>query len=174
MATPRTTPAKGSSSAKVSARRKPTSARNAVKKATPATRRATAKRRKATPKGAAPKRLREDPLPSWKDLDKPTNERIQGRPQEVGFLATVSTTRFAVLILAIAAAFTLYVGHVHGMQDLLVDLQSVRQDNMRLHLEYNRLKGNFDRATGPSLIQERARALGFVERQTYGATIKMD
>lgn len=38
-------------------------------------------------------------------------------------------------------------------------------------LEYNRLKGEFDRATSPAVIYERARALGLVEGFTYGPVV---
>lgn len=78
------------------------------------------------------------------------------------------------LILVIAALFTLYVGHVHATQALLADLEGARRDNLRLHLKHNRLKGEFDRATGPAVIYERARALGLEEGVAYGPTIRIE
>jgi hypothetical protein len=82
--------------------------------------------------------------------------------------------RFAFFIAALAAACTLYVGHVHATQDLLARLQEVRQANQSLHLKHNRLKGAFDRATGPSVIHRRAQALGLEESLAYGPTITVE
>jgi hypothetical protein len=89
-------------------------------------------------------------------------------------LDAISTSRFAALVLAIAAAFTLYVGHVHATQDVLAETQRARRENLRLHLKYNRLKGEFDRATGPATITLRARALGLEEGIQYGPTISIE
>lgn len=97
-----------------------------------------------------------------------------GRPRRVSSLDAVSTLRFALLVLAVATAFTFYVGHVHDMQELLVDLQYEQRENLRLHLKYNRLKGDFDRATGPAIIYERARAMGLQEGIEYGPTIVIE
>lgn len=107
-------------------------------------------------------------LPTWKDLSR--------RPSASdgyasGFLERVSTVRFALILLALAAAFTLYVGHVHATQDLLARLQEARHTQQVLHLKHNRLKGAFDRATGPTVIHERARALGLEQRLAYGPSI---
>lgn len=112
------------------------------------------------------------PLPGWDELAA-RNER---RPDRRGstFLAHVSTARFALLILVVAAAVTLYVGHVQATQELLAEVQQQRRDNLRYHLKYNRLKGDFDRMTGPATIYERARALGLVEDIHYGPTIEAE
>lgn len=107
-------------------------------------------------------------LPGWKEI---SNNR---RARTEGFLERVSTVRFALVILALAAVFTLYVGHVHATQDLLVRVQEARQTNQALHLKHNRLKGAFDRATGPSVVHERARALGLEESLEYGPTIEVE
>lgn len=109
-------------------------------------------------------------LPGWGQLATPA----AGTPQRSGFFEGVSTGRFALLILAIAAAFTLYVGHVHATQDLLAEVQQLRKDNMRLHMKYNRLNGEFDRRVGPAVIHERARALGLEEDIRYGPTIEVE
>lgn len=82
--------------------------------------------------------------------------------------------RIALIIVGLAAAFTLYVGHVHATQQLLSDLQDARSANQTLHLKHNRLKGAFDRKTGPSVIYERARALGLRESVSYGPTIPVE
>ncbi len=86
-------------------------------------------------------------------------------------LEQVSTARFAGLLVVVAAVLAFYVGHVHATQDLLVQVQQARQENQRLHLKHNRLRGAFDRATGPSVIYERAPALGLEEHLPQGPTI---
>lgn len=110
-------------------------------------------------------------LPGWKDLsDSPsTQKRGSG-----SFLEQVSTVRFALIVLALAAAFTAYVGHVHATQDVLARVQEARRTNQTLHLKHNRLKGEFDRATGPAVIHERARALGLEESLAYGPPIQVE
>ncbi len=114
-----------------------------------------------------------NPLPGWHDLATGENERHRLRSRHSAFLETISTARFALLILAVAAAFTVYVGHVHATRDLVVHVESLRQENLRLHLQYNRLKGDFDRLTGPSQIYQRAGALGLEEGIAYGPTIRV-
>jgi len=114
-------------------------------------------------------------LPGWVDLvSGKKNSRRTVRPHGNAFLETISTTRIALLIVAVAAVFTLYVGHVHATQELLADVQQQRRNNLQLHLKYNRLKGAFDRATGPSVIYERARALGLEEGIAYGPSIQLE
>lgn len=81
--------------------------------------------------------------------------------------------RFGLLLLLIVVALAAYVGHVHATQQLLADVQQARQDNLRLHLKHNRLKGEFDQATGPAVIYERARALGLEDDITYAPTIRV-
>lgn len=103
-------------------------------------------------------------LPSWTDLEPKTNQRVQEPEADGSFLQRISTVRFALILMALAAAFTLYVGHVHATQALLMDVQNARAANHTLHLKHNRLNGEFDRKTGPSVIYERARELGLQER----------
>ena len=112
-------------------------------------------------------------LPDWTDLEPPTNRR-RPDPSEETFLQQVSTVRFATIVLLLAGAFTLYVGHVHATKDLLGNVQEVRAENQRLHLKRNRLQGEFARKTSPSVIYERARALGLRESVTYGEPISID
>ena len=110
-------------------------------------------------------------LPGWKDLAK-QNERNPGRRQSgPAFIEKLSTGRFVLLLLAAVMVLALYVGHVHATQDLAAELQQVRKENLKLHLKLNRLKGDFDRATGPSVIYRRARALGLEESIDYGPMI---
>jgi cell division protein FtsL len=112
-------------------------------------------------------------MPSWADLE-PDQNRRQRKSDDGSFLERVSTVRFALLILAVAALFTLYVGHVHATQQLLSEVQAAREVNQDLHLKHNRLKGEFDRKTGPSVIYERARQLGLRESITYGPEIRVE
>lgn len=110
-------------------------------------------------------------LPGWNDLSTP-NSRKKGRGK--GFSKPISTVRFLVVVLLFGSALTLYIGHVHATQDLLAQVQEARRTNLHLHLKHNRLKGAYDRATGPSVIHQRARELGLRESLTYGPTIEVD
>ena len=97
---------------------------------------------------------------------------VKRRAEAIPFLARVSTVRFGVLVLVVAGLFTAYIGHVHATLALAVELHQVQRENMRLHLKLNRLKGDFDRATGPAVIYDRARALGLEEGIEYGPVIE--
>ena len=123
---------------------------------------ATRRTRRSAPQARRPRR-RPEKLPGWKALST--------KARRAGYLEQVSTVRFAGLILLLAAAFTLYVGHVHATQDLFAEVQQARAENQRLHLKLTRLRGAFDRATGPSVIYKRAPALGLEEGIAYGPTI---
>jgi hypothetical protein len=112
-------------------------------------------------------------LPDWTDLEPPANRR-RSAPDDDSFLQRVSTIRFAAIVLLIAAAFTLYVGHVHATKDLLGEVQTARAENQRLHLKRNRLQGAFARKTSPSVIHRRARAMGLEESVTYGPTVTVE
>jgi hypothetical protein len=112
-------------------------------------------------------------LPGWTDLEPPTNRRRSDRSDDT-FLERISTVRFAAVVLLLAGAFTLYVGHVHATKDLLGEVQTLRSENQRLHLKRNRLQGEFARKTSPSVIYERARALGLQESVTYGPPITIE
>ena len=113
-------------------------------------------------------------LPDWTDLERPDNRRRRERPSDESFLERVSTVRFALAVLVLAGAFTLYVGHVHATRDLLNEVQELRSENKRLHLKRNRLKGQFARKTSPSVIYERARELGLRASVTYGPPVSVD
>lgn len=109
-------------------------------------------------------------LPDWADLQADAAPRVS--PAE-SYLAQISTPRFFVLVFALAAACTLYVGHVHATQHTLAMLQETRQDNLRLHLKHNRLKSTYDANTGPAVIYERSAALGLEQSISYGPTIEV-
>jgi cell division protein FtsL len=112
-------------------------------------------------------------LPDWADLENPTNRR---RPDssDGSFLERVSTVRFALVVLLLAGAFTLYVGHVHATRSVLSEVQELRTENKRLHLKRNRLKGKFARKTSPSVIYERARELGLQASVNYGPPVVIE
>jgi hypothetical protein len=112
-------------------------------------------------------------LPSWKQLESKKNRRLK-HDTASPFLDAVSTLRFAAILAAVATAFTLYVGHVHATQDILARTEAARKENHRLHLKYNRLKGEFDRMTGPTEVHRRANALGLIEDAAYGPTITLE
>lgn len=138
-----------------------------IKKPRPST-----KRPRSAPSARA-RRSASTGLPGWKDL-KGANRRVRGGKQGGSFLERISTTRFALVIVGLAVLFTLYVGHVHATQDLLAEVQQERRENLRLHLKYNRLKGDFDQMVGPSVIYGRAHRLGLVEDPSFGPTIEVD
>lgn len=108
-------------------------------------------------------------FPGWGDLSSAEGSSLGARTGSL--LERTSTGRFALFVLVLAAAVTLYVGHVHATQDLLVRLQDVQQENQRLHIKYDRLSGEFDRATGPSVVYKRAKELGLEESVVSGPTI---
>jgi cell division protein FtsB len=112
-------------------------------------------------------------LPGWQDLEAGKQTQGPRQPPAGAFLERISVLRFGLLLLLIVVALAAYVGHVHATQQLLADVQQARQDNLRLHLKHNRLKGEFDQATGPAVIYERARALGLEDDITYAPTIRV-
>lgn len=83
----------------------------------------------------------------------------------------ISTVQFALLLLFVAISITLYVGHVQATQQVLSEMQQARKENLRLHLKLNRLRGDFDRATGPAVVYQRAKEIGLEEGIAYGPTI---
>ena len=112
-------------------------------------------------------------LPGWTDLETPSNARTP-EPSDDTFLEKVSTVRFAAIVLLVATAFTMYVGHVHATKDLLGQVQEARVENQRLHLKRNRLQGEFARKVSPSVIYERAREMGLEESVTYGPPVSIE
>lgn len=153
-------------------------AQNAVRRKKQTARRKQRASGKTKPKAAAaprPKkttpRAKTARLPGWKELTT-RNERTASRPRTATRIDQVSTVRFGLLLLVLAAGITLYVGHVQATQDLLAEVQQTRRENLRLHLKMNRLQGEFEQATGPEVVYRRARALGLVEGIDYGPTIR--
>ena len=110
-------------------------------------------------------------LPGWKELAS-NKGRAKGRPAAGAFMEKVSTGQFALLLLLVAISITLYVGHVQATQEVLSEMQQARKENLRLHLKLNRLKGDFDRTTGPAVVYQRAKGIGLEEGIAYGPTIE--
>lgn len=111
-------------------------------------------------------------LPDWGDLSSAEGSSLAARTGSL--LERISTGQFALVVLVLAAAVTLYVGHVHATQNLLVRLQEAQHENQRLHIKYDRLRGEFDRATGPAVIYKRARELGLEESIAPGPTLYLN
>ena len=109
-------------------------------------------------------------LPGWGDLGGEPLARKVGRTEEL--LGRVPMSRFVLLVVAAAVAFLLYVGHVYRTGEILSELQTVRRENLRLHLTYNRVKGAFDAATAPGTVIPKAKALGLEEGISFGPAIE--
>ncbi len=83
----------------------------------------------------------------------------------------MSTARFVVIVLAVATLFTLYVGHVFATQDLLAEVQGMRNDQLALQMTFDRLEGELHRVTGPEEIFAAARDIGLEDRLLEGPAI---
>jgi cell division protein FtsL len=165
---------------KTKSKRKPTTIMVGARPQSASSSRASTKRSRST-QPAAPKKTRtrksgkdHATLPSWKQLESKKNRRLKQDRGSSLFLDAVSTVRFALILAAVATAFTVYVGHVHATHDILAKTEAARKENHQLHLKYNRLKGEFDRMTGPAEIHRRANALGLVEDAAYRATVTLN
>lgn len=98
----------------------------------------------------------------WQELT--VIDEISPKPR---VLARISTLRFGLTVFAIAAAFTIYIGHVYQSQDLLNEINIQRRENVRLHLQHNRTLAEYNAATGPSVIYRRVQTLGLQDRPEY-------
>ncbi len=149
---------------------KPTARRpRPTRKAAPAKAPARARTTQRTKAAASP-----SGLPSWGDLA--AKKGVATRPArapKAGLVAGVPTLRFALLVAAVCALLTLYVGHVYATQALAAEVQQLQRENDRLVLKHNRLQGEFDRMTSPSVILGRAEALGLASGSEYGPTINV-
>lgn len=83
----------------------------------------------------------------------------------------MSTARFVVIVLAVATLFTLYVGHVFATQELLAEVQGLRNDQLALEMTFDKLEGEYHRVTGPERVFQEARDLGLVDRLLEGEPI---
>ena len=153
-------------SSKSNTTRRPRSPRNAARPAS-RTGRTANRRRTRSAKAVPPAKL-----PAWSDLSTgKANVKLQKRAAKPGLVDGVPTLRFAVLLVAACALFTLYVGHVYATQELVAEVQQLQKERLRLVLKHNRLRGEFDRMTAPSVILDRAAALGLEPGSEYGPMI---
>lgn len=104
--------------------------------------------------------------PSWRELARRESARAD-QSRGVRF----SARRLTLYVIAAALLFLAYVWHVYATREALQEVQRLRREHLQLVLTYNRLKGEFDRATSPAVIYERARALGLEEGFTYGPVV---
>ncbi len=153
--------------------------RKAATRKAPARKSRTATRpapRRAATSPAKPRPAVTAALPGWGDLAaKGEAVRTGGaKADRPGLMDGVPTLRFAVLLVAACALFTLYVGHIYATQALVEDVQALRKENLRLVLKHNRLRGEFDRMTAPTVILDRAAALGLEPSPGYAPTIYLD
>lgn len=112
-------------------------------------------------------------LPGWSDLAAKQSGVVRRteRAARPSLVDGVPTLRFAVLLVAACALFTLYIGHIYATQALAAEVQQLRKENGRLVLKRNRLSGEFDRMTSPAVILDRAAELGLEPGSDYGPTI---
>jgi hypothetical protein len=129
--------------------------------------------RTASRKPAQAKTLQIAPgtLPTWGDLADSQVIQQNARPEVDHWFGAVSTARFAVIILALATVFTLYVGHVFATQDLLTEVQQLRNEQLALEMTYDKLEGELHHVTGPEEIFAAANALGLTDRVHRGTPI---
>jgi len=83
----------------------------------------------------------------------------------------VSTARFLAVVLAVATLFTLYVGHVFATQELLSEVQGLRNERLALEMTFDKLQGDYHRVTGPERVSEAARDMGLQDRLRMASPI---
>lgn len=111
--------------------------------------------------------------PSWNALEKDNARKQRKRTAQTTFIGSLSTVRFVLGVLAVAIVFTMYVGHVYATQELVQEVERLSRERLELDLEYNRVRGQFDRVTGHDDIWERARALGLREAVPAGELLEV-
>ena len=181
-------PSKKASAKKAPAKKAPTKKASATSASSA---RRAAPRPAPTSAQSARKASRGRSLPGWSDLDatgvagrtgrgvaghkKATQlaDRKADRPRVRAFDA-VPSLRFGLLVLLTCVVGTLFVAHVYATRATLAELQDARRDNERLRLAGQRLRGDFDRMTGPDAVMPRARALGLEEGIAYGVPIHIN
>lgn len=154
-----------------------TSRKKSVVRKTAAKPAKAATRAKVTSKTAAQsqtKPKRDTPFgPSWNALEKDNARKRRKREAQPTFIGSLSTVKFVLGVLAVAIVFTLYVGHVYATQELVQQVERLSRERLELDLEYNRVRGQFDRVTGHDDIWERARALGLREAVPTGERLEV-
>ncbi|MBE2187623.1 MAG: hypothetical protein IAE99_12705 [Rhodothermales bacterium] len=141
--------------------------------------RATAPRGKRPARAQAPKRtpsgktarVSSGRLPGWGDLGMTPMAIRVSRMEALS--ARLPAQRFYLVLLVMLLGVVGYVGHVYATKQLYRSLQTARSQNLALHLKHNRLRGELDAATAPSVVVSRALALGLEEGMVYGPTVPM-
>ncbi|MDQ7041093.1 MAG: hypothetical protein Q9M35_09140 [Rhodothermus sp.] len=109
-----------------------------------------------------------DRWPSWREL---ARRNVMASPENPAGTDRRSIRRLTMYVLMAAALSTAYVWHVYATRAVLREVQQLRREHRQLVLQYNRLRGEFDRATSPAVIYRRAQALGLEEGFTYGPVV---
>ena len=130
--------------------------------------------RSATPAAHSRPRATNGAMPGWSALEEGNRREGSRKNGWDVMLDSVPTMRLSLMIISAGIVLALYVGHVHATQQLAAGVQEMSEDNLTLHLRYNRVKGAFDRASGPSVIYERARRLGLSESLPNGYPVITD
>ncbi len=104
----------------------------------------------------------------WNDLVTTNDVKKSAHPEAETFLNTLSTARFAAVLLSVLTLFTLYVGHVLTTQALMKDVQNMRRENQTMNLRLNQLRAEEEELTGPAAFFEKARELGLEGRLPKG------
>ena len=110
-------------------------------------------------------------LPGWKalsDVSPRRAARTSAKPS-----GSITTPRFIAWLFGIGIAATFYVGHVQATQKTFESLHLLKKTNLHLVLERDRLKGQLDHATGPTVIYPKAYLLGLREGFEYGPTLTL-
>ncbi|MEM1041079.1 MAG: hypothetical protein AAGI91_00470 [Bacteroidota bacterium] len=156
---------------------KTTSTRKAPSRRTKAsaTKRSSASRARSVQRSGRKALTSPSRLPSWSDLaSKRGASARRAKAPKRGLAEGVPTLRFAGYVAAACVLLTLYVGHIYSTQELAAEVQQLQRENHRLVLKHNRLRGAFDRMTAPSVILQRAGALGLETGSAYGPTIQLE
>ena len=134
----------------------------------------TNRRQGASPRTGSASDRKTSSLPDWSEIDRPENRRVAQRRRQTTGPAAWPTARTLLWLVVFGVLLTLYIGHVHATKQLLVQVQDLRQENLQMHLKYNRLRGELQESAGPATVYERARRLGLTEGSSFGPTIHID
>lgn len=116
-------------------------------------------------------------LPTWSDLGgraHPARGKKTRASQRLRPLDATPGLRLGLLVLIGCVLVTAFVGHTFATQATLAEVQAARTENTRLRLTNQRLRGAFDRMTGPEAVMPKAAALGLEEGIAYGPPISLD
>ena len=125
-------------------------------------------------------------LPDWQELGSSAGstsrkkaggkaaKRRAAAKSRLRALDATPSLRFGLIATVVCVIVVLFVGHVYATSHTLDALQEARRTNDRLRLTHQRLKGDFDKMTGPSAVMPRAAALGLEEGVAYGPPIHIE